>query len=683
MKPLLQLSLLLLAVPAFGHTPQRTLFLYFDAANRLTNTTTPLSRVTSQGWNNRGRLQTVIEPSTNTANFYYDARSRLTNRTDGAGTTYYRYDANNNLTTVSEGTQTNTWGFDAYDRVTAFTNADGYVIRYGYDANGNVTGLTYPGNRTVHYAYDSLNRLTNVTDWADRQTSFEYDLASRLKKIIRPNGTVREINYDDAGQTTSIVEKTGGGLPLAYFKLNWNDAARVQWEFAAPFPHTYTPPRRTMTYDDDNRIATFNGNNVTYDADGNLTSGPGTNNTFISYTYDARNRLVGTLSTASVTYGYDPAGNRVGLTNGASVTTFVVNPNAGLSQVFMRIKSGVTNYYVYGLGLLYEVTETASSTTTLTYHYDYRGSTIALTDGSGNVTDRAEYSAYGSLTYRSGTSETPFWFNGRYGVQTDPNGLLHMRARYYNPYLCRFINPDPSGFAGGLNWYAFADGNPISLIDPFGLGAVESGGYSWLMTPSSIGGWAADQLINLGIGTVSMASWALGVGFEMIGAPPGHLYQQADTLNASMSPFGRAGYYDTQNSVNQAAAATVALATMRPTSVARGGMTPLYRAVAPGELADLSANAGAFRNPLGIERKYFSETAEGAASYARQAHQAGGSLYQGPYTIVRTEIPTDLITPILRATPDRGIPTVTVPTELLPRLTPAQQLSATPLPRKP
>jgi type VI secretion system secreted protein VgrG len=45
------------------------------------------------------------------------------------------------------------------------------------------------------------------------------------------------------------------------------------------------------------------------------------------------------------------------------------------------------------------------------------------------------------------------------------------RARYYNPYISRFINGDPSGFGGGLNFYLFCNNNPISKTDPFGLWA--------------------------------------------------------------------------------------------------------------------------------------------------------------------------------------------------------------------
>jgi len=284
----LELILLLLSASALGYAPEPKAFFQFDGANRLTNTITPLGRQTKQVWNNRGLLQTVVEPSTETANLYYDARGRLTNRTDSVGSTTHRYDANDNLTNLfgvppSGGPATNTWTYDAYDRVTTYRDADGNLIQYRYDANGNVTNLVYPGGKTVAYAYDSLNRLTNVTDWAGRKTLMTYDLASRLTSITRPNGTQRIINYDAAGETTNIVEKLTNNAPIAFFKLGWNSNATVQWEFAAPLPHSNAPPTRVMTYDDDNHLLTVNGNSVTMDLDGNLTSGPLTNATFASY----------------------------------------------------------------------------------------------------------------------------------------------------------------------------------------------------------------------------------------------------------------------------------------------------------------------------------------------------------------------------------------------------------------
>jgi RHS repeat-associated protein len=54
-------------------------------------------------------------------------------------------------------------------------------------------------------------------------------------------------------------------------------------------------------------------------------------------------------------------------------------------------------------------------------------------------------------------------------VQTDANGLIHMRARYYSVETRRFLNADPIGFAGGLNWYAYVSNNPVNLVDPLGL----------------------------------------------------------------------------------------------------------------------------------------------------------------------------------------------------------------------
>src|SRR5258707_15792002 len=177
-------------------------------------------------------------------------------------------------------------------------------------------------------SYDSPNRMTNVTDWDGRKTTITYDLASRVTSITRPNNTIRLINYDADGETTNIVEKTLNNFPIAFFTLNWTNPGLVAWEFAAPLPHSNSVPTRTMTFDADNRLYAINAANVVNDQYGNLTWGPMTNDTFASYDYDARKRLVGTTSSSSRSYGYDPAGNRTSITNGASITRFIINPNA-------------------------------------------------------------------------------------------------------------------------------------------------------------------------------------------------------------------------------------------------------------------------------------------------------------------------------------------------------------------
>jgi RHS repeat-associated protein len=442
---------------------------------------------------------------------YYDALGRLTNRTDNVGATFYSFDADNNVTNVSENGLTNVWTYDAYNRVSSYQDVYGNLIQYRHDANGNVTNLVYPGTKNVYYAFDSHNHITNITDWSGRKTSIAYDLAGHTTTLTRPNGSYRTMGYDSAGQLTNIWEQMSNSLPIAWFRLNWTNSGNLAWEFAAPLPHAAIVPTRTMTYDADNRLNKVDNNTVTVNADGNLTAGPLTNDTFANYTFDARNRL---SNVGGVTNAYDMSGNRVGLVYGTNSSIFVINPNSALPQVLMRIKNGVTNYYVYGAGLLYQITEAATGTNTVTYHYDYRGNTIALSADNGAVTDRIEYSAYGLTTYRAGTTDTPFLFNGRFGVMTDPNGLLDMQARYYNPFLCRFISSDPSGFKGGLNFYAFANGNPVSFVDPFGLGALSDAlaATSWFNAPTPEDLQLQDALacvVNLAtLGVANLASSA-------------------------------------------------------------------------------------------------------------------------------------------------------------------------------
>jgi len=70
----------------------------------------------------------------------------------------------------------------------------------------------------------------------------------------------------------------------------------------------------------------------------------------------------------------------------------VINTQPALSQVLVKkAADGTETYYVYGLGLIGQ--ETGGEYTS--YHFDYQGSTVALTDETGTVVERFLYSPYG------------------------------------------------------------------------------------------------------------------------------------------------------------------------------------------------------------------------------------------------------------------------------------------------
>ncbi|MCG8430492.1 MAG: RHS repeat-associated core domain-containing protein [Candidatus Omnitrophica bacterium] len=89
-----------------------------------------------------------------------------------------------------------------------------------------------------------------------------------------------------------------------------------------------------------------------------------------------------------------------------------------------------------------------------------------------------------------------FRYVGKYGVQTDADDLLYMRARYYKPSVGRFINKDPIGLRGGINLYSYVFNNLLKYVDPSGL--------------FLIGG--PDQLIGGGL---------IGIGIILIETPAG------------------------------------------------------------------------------------------------------------------------------------------------------------------
>ena len=232
-----------------------------------------------------------------------------------------------------------------------------------------------------------------------------------------------------------------------------------------------------MGYDSKNRLTSYKGTAITYDADGNMSVGvPGT--AAASFQYDSANRLT---SATGTTYQYDNEGNRIQSQTSEQTLTYVYDTTGSMSRMLMsKTQDGAITKYIYGNGLIAQ--ENASGY--YSYHYDLRGSTIALTNASGTVTNTYVYDTYGTVTKKTGTLTVLFLYNGRDGVVTDSNGLLYMRARYYSPQLKRFINADvvvgSIQESPTLNRYAYVNGNPISYVDPFGLSAEP--GSNWVDT---------------------------------------------------------------------------------------------------------------------------------------------------------------------------------------------------------
>jgi len=160
---------------------------------------------------------------------------------------------------------------------------------------------------------------------------------------------------------------------------------------------------------------------------------------------------------------YDAQDHRIAKIVEGTTTTYLVDPNTPYAQVIRESKeNGTEVYYTYGKDLLSD-----GSHTFLT---DALGSTRGLADRAGQLTDSYDYSPYGTLLRHSGSSDNPFLFTGE---QYDPEaGLYYLRARYYSPKLARFLSRDT--YEGCIynpivmNKYAYANGNPVTYVDPSG-----------------------------------------------------------------------------------------------------------------------------------------------------------------------------------------------------------------------
>ncbi len=136
-----------------------------------------------------------------------------------------------------------------------------------------------------------------------------------------------------------------------------------------------------------------------------------------------------------------------------------------------------TDDYVYGPGDApveqVNVTSSAPTDNPVFLTYTPSDSSWVVTTTTGQELSFYGYDAFGNLAF--GTPLSAFGYAGQYsGTTSNPNGLVDMRARWYEPQTGAFTTRDPD-FAATDEAYAYADGDPVNSSDPTGMAEITGG----------------------------------------------------------------------------------------------------------------------------------------------------------------------------------------------------------------
>lgn len=318
--------------------------------------------------------------------------------------------------------------FDQDYRLTEQSVA-GWNSQYGYDANSNIATLNSSLLGELNYNYDALDRLT-AEQKASQQQSYSYDAVGN-----RTGKTVAPIVNGEAQATTTTT-----------------------YQYASA----------------SNRLTQIDSQAVTTDAAGNLTQDRG-NRELI---YDPQNRLSSVKLDGNTVaeFRYNALGQRTHKISAQGTTTFLYGPDGQLLGETLFSSAGQklrSQFYIWldslplgGVTVSYDGEGAIASSTPFYLHSDHLNTPRLATDQNQQNVWQWQSDAFGG-GQASGSLALNLRFPGQYFDQE--SGLHYNYFRDYDPQTGRYVESDPIGLKGGLNTYAYVQGNPLALSDPDGL----------------------------------------------------------------------------------------------------------------------------------------------------------------------------------------------------------------------
>jgi RHS repeat-associated protein len=422
-------------------------------------------------------------------------------------------------------------------------NSNTYTTSYTLDDGDNTTAIAYPNSGpTVNYSYFHGGSISNV--WLNG-TSYSYytapatafDEFEHITNFTYGSGlTVGRGYYATSKRLQNISAGSGGSVFNRSFQYTAGDDI-------TSLSGTGLTNTTTVTYYNLHRIKTYTGltGNYGYDPTGNITNnveGGGS-----SYAY-ANPRIQAVRTAFGYTNLYDLCGNMMvrhgGLTNSQALTYDPENQLSAIAQagvmsdefgyaddgarLWKRIDQNPTNIQVWigniyeekGGKVLYHVFAGSEQVCTFEtnsplfggtdtnrvgyyYHEDNLNTSSALSGSSGSQVEVNVYYPFGRT--QTATPQASFQVSRRFTGQVfdSESGLYYYNARYYDPELGRFIQPDTEipdlSNPQSYNRYSYVMNDPLRYNDPTGHTPLLFDSEAWeqLLSPVSS---AAGNLFN-------------------------------------------------------------------------------------------------------------------------------------------------------------------------------------------
>ncbi|HEY0514657.1 MAG TPA: RHS repeat-associated core domain-containing protein, partial [Thermoanaerobaculia bacterium] len=425
-------------------------------------------------------------------------------------------------------------------------------LGYTYDPAGNITHLRDGAQETIFfrnravepsadYAYDALYRLIAATGrehlgqpgGAPEPTS-----PTDAPRVGLPHpgdgaamGRYRErYEYDEVGNFLRLIHH---GEPHA--SGGWTRSYR--YEEASQIEPSQVSNRLTSTQTGHHAAESY-----TYDADGNTTAMPHLS----LMQWDFRDQLQAVARQAAgedetqerTYYVYDAAGQRV-----RKVTERAKRSRERLYlggfEIYREFEGDGTTVHLeratlhvmddkQRVALIETRTQGSDPAPAHLVRYqlgNHLGSATLELDAGSRVISYEEYYPYGSTSYQAVRSrtETPKRYRYTGKERDEESGFYYHGARYYAPWLGRWVSSDPIGTGDGPNTFQYSRANPIVVSDPTGTegeGVVtipevtivgdareakaEGHVSSWLESHGLSATSPEDLALSLGLGPVNM-----------------------------------------------------------------------------------------------------------------------------------------------------------------------------------